>query len=49
LHVGDDVVADWQGAKEAGLQVFQLERPRNSLWDLAKELGVPIEKEEDEA
>lgn len=46
LHVGDDSLADWQGAKEAGLQVFQLERPRNSLRDLAKELGVALDKEE---
>jgi putative hydrolase of the HAD superfamily len=34
LHVGDDPVRDWQGAKAAGLSVFHLERPRNSLRDL---------------
>jgi putative hydrolase of the HAD superfamily len=38
LHVGDDPIADWQGAAEAGLQVFRLERPRNSLCDLLSEL-----------
>ena len=46
LHVGDDPQADWQGAKEAGLQVFRLERPGNSLWDLTRELGVATEKDE---
>lgn len=34
LHVGDDPVRDWQGAEAAGLSVFRLERPRNSLNDL---------------
>jgi putative hydrolase of the HAD superfamily len=34
LHVGDDPVRDWQGAADAGLSVFRLERPRNSLRDL---------------
>lgn len=34
LHVGDDPVRDWQGAAAAGLPVFRLERPRNSLRDL---------------
>jgi putative hydrolase of the HAD superfamily len=34
LHVGDDPVRDWQGAAAAGLPVFCLERPRNSLCDL---------------
>ena len=46
LHIGDDPQADWLGAREAGLQVFRLERPRNSLRDLAKELGVATEKVE---
>jgi putative hydrolase of the HAD superfamily len=45
LHVGDDPQADWEGAKEAGLQVFQLERPVNSLRDLAQVLGVAKEKD----
>ena len=34
LHVGDDPVRDWQGAEAAGLSIFRLERPRNSLRDL---------------
>ena len=34
LHVGDDPERDWQGASAAGLSVFRLERPRNSLRDL---------------
>jgi putative hydrolase of the HAD superfamily len=35
LHVGDDPVHDWQGAAAAGMHVFKLERPANSLRDLA--------------
>ena len=31
LHVGDDPDADWRGASEAGLQVFELRRPEISL------------------
>jgi putative hydrolase of the HAD superfamily len=34
LHVGDDPVRDWQGAEAAGLSVFPLNRPQNSLRDL---------------
>ena len=34
LHVGDDPVRDWEGAANAGLSVFRLDRPRNSLRDL---------------
>jgi len=34
LHAGDDAVRDWQGAEAAGLSVYRLERPRNSLRDL---------------
>lgn len=34
LHVGDEPAADWQGATEAGWQVFRLERPKNSLAEL---------------
>jgi putative hydrolase of the HAD superfamily len=34
LHVGDDPVGDWEAAAACGLQVFQLDRPRNSLRDL---------------
>jgi putative hydrolase of the HAD superfamily len=38
LHAGDDAVHDWQGAESAGLSVFRLERPRNSLRDLVAAL-----------
>jgi putative hydrolase of the HAD superfamily len=34
LHVGDDPERDWRGASQAGLGIFQLNRPRNSLHDL---------------
>ncbi len=34
LHAGDDPLRDWQGAEAAGLAVFRLDRPRNSLRDL---------------
>ncbi|HEX8898100.1 MAG TPA: HAD-IA family hydrolase [Chthoniobacterales bacterium] len=34
LHVGDDPVRDWEGASVAGLSVFRLERPRDTLQDL---------------
>jgi putative hydrolase of the HAD superfamily len=36
LHVGDDPEADWRGAAAAGFQVFELNRPANSLEDLVK-------------
>ena len=36
LHVGDDPERDWKAAKEAGLLVFQLDRPKNSLRNLVK-------------
>ena len=36
LHVGDDPERDWKAANEAGLLVFQLDRPKNSLRDLLK-------------
>lgn len=39
LHVGDDPVRDWRGAESAGLSVFRLERPKNSLRDLPGALG----------
>jgi putative hydrolase of the HAD superfamily len=39
LHVGDDAVRDWEGARGAGLPVFRLERPGNSLRDLLPLLG----------
>ena len=34
LHVGDDPERDWKAARTAGLSVFQLDRPKNSLRDL---------------
>jgi putative hydrolase of the HAD superfamily len=34
LHVGDEPEADWRGAADAGLKVFELRRPENSLRDL---------------
>ena len=34
LHVGDDPERDWKGATAAGLSIFHLQRPRNSLRDL---------------
>jgi putative hydrolase of the HAD superfamily len=34
LHVGDDPERDWKAAATAGLLVFRLDRPRNSLRDL---------------
>ena len=40
LHVGDDLVRDWEAASSAGLEVFRLERPRNSLRDLLRELAL---------
>jgi len=36
LHVGDDPERDWKAAAVAGLSVFRLDRPRNSLRDLLK-------------
>jgi putative hydrolase of the HAD superfamily len=40
LHVGDDPERDWKAAKEAGLLVFQLDRPKNSLRDLLTILNL---------
>ena len=34
LHVGDDPAGDWEGATAAGLRVFKLDRPHNSLREL---------------
>lgn len=34
LHVGDDPVRDWEGASAAGLSVFRLQRPQQTLRDL---------------
>ena len=38
LHVGDDPQRDWAAAAAAGLQVFELKRPENSLRDLLPRL-----------
>jgi FMN phosphatase YigB (HAD superfamily) len=38
LHVGDDPERDWKGASAAGLSIFKLDRKRNSLRDLLKQL-----------
>jgi putative hydrolase of the HAD superfamily len=40
LHVGDDPERDWKAATEAGLSVFRLDRPRNSLADLLATLRL---------
>jgi putative hydrolase of the HAD superfamily len=34
LHVGDDPERDWKAAANAGLEVFRLDRKKNSLRDL---------------
>ena len=36
LHVGDDPIRDWKGARSAALAVFELERENNSLRDVLK-------------
>jgi putative hydrolase of the HAD superfamily len=38
LHVGDDPERDWEVASAAGLSVFRLNRPKNSLRDLVNSL-----------
>jgi putative hydrolase of the HAD superfamily len=38
-HAGDDPMADWQGARVAGLRSFELDRPRNSLRDFVAFVG----------
>jgi putative hydrolase of the HAD superfamily len=40
LHVGDDPERDWKAAAAAGLLVFRLDRPRNSLRDLLSTLKL---------
>jgi putative hydrolase of the HAD superfamily len=40
LHVGDDPERDWKAAAAAGLLVFRLDRPRNSLRDLLRTLRL---------
>ncbi|MBA3960355.1 MAG: HAD-IA family hydrolase [Chthoniobacterales bacterium] len=39
LHAGDDPERDWAAASAAGLPVFRLDRPRNSLRDLLRDLA----------
>ena len=39
LHVGDDPERDWEAASAAGLSIFRLDRPKNSLRDLWKWVG----------
>jgi putative hydrolase of the HAD superfamily len=39
LHVGDDPGRDWKAAHAAGLSVFRLDRPSNSLRDLLSWVG----------
>ena len=39
LHVGDEPHGDWKGAAEAGLHVFKLQRPGNSLRDVLGAFG----------
>jgi putative hydrolase of the HAD superfamily len=38
LHVGDDPERDWEAATAAGLSIFRLNRPTNSLRDLVSNL-----------
>ena len=40
LHIGDDPERDWKAATAAGLSVFRLNRPRNSLRDLLVNLKL---------
>ena len=44
LHVGDDPAGDWEAAAAAGLQVYQLDRPHNSLRELLERLPVYEER-----
>jgi putative hydrolase of the HAD superfamily len=38
LHVGDDPQLDWAAAKTVGIASFHLERPRNSLIDMVRQV-----------
>lgn len=40
VHVGDDPERDWEAATAAGLSVFKLDRPKNSLRDLVATLKL---------
>ena len=39
IHVGDDPQRDWEAASTAGLSIFRLDRPKNSLRDLVNWVG----------
>ena len=39
MHIGDEPTDDWEGAEKAGLPVFPLDRPKNSLRDVAATLA----------
>lgn len=41
LHVGDEPAADWDGARKAGLSVFELRRPERGLEALERQLAQP--------
>jgi putative hydrolase of the HAD superfamily len=38
LHVGDDPVRDWAGARAAGMGVWELRRPGAGLLELAADV-----------
>jgi len=40
LHVGDDPERDWEAASAAGLSIFRLDRPKNSLRELVTTLKL---------
>ena len=40
LHVGDDPERDWEAASAAGLSIFRLDRPKNSLRDLVDDFKI---------
>ena len=40
IYVGDDPERDWTAAEAAGISVFRLERPKNSLRDLSASFGT---------
>lgn len=44
LHVGDDPERDWEAARAAGLSIFRLDRPTNSLRDLVSSLTTNRDK-----
>jgi putative hydrolase of the HAD superfamily len=41
LHVGDDPIADWKGARDAGLQVFELDRTKQDLQTILNFENLP--------